>query len=338
MKKIRLAINGFGRIGRAAFKIALDHDDIEVVAINDLGKPDFAAYLFKYDTAYGTYPKNVSATANGMVIDGKEYPMYAIKGLESLPWAKHEVDVVLECTGVFTTAEDAKKHLISGAKAVVISAPSKGEDPVPTYVLGVNEDAMKSGSDVVISNASCTTNCIAPVMHLMQKKFGIKKSLMTTVHAYTASQAVVDGGKAKDWREARAAAMNIIPTSTGAAKATTLTIPELKGKFDGISMRVPVAVGSISDITMVTEKTTSVEEVNELFRTEAKNPRYKNILAASDEKLVSSDIVGTVYSAIVDLSMTRVIDGDLVKVVAWYDNEWGYSNRLIEMAAALGRK
>lgn len=338
MAKIRLAINGFGRIGRAALKIALEHDDVEVVAINDLGKPDFAAYLFQYDTVYGTYDKEVKATESAISIDGQEIPMYAIKGLEDLPWAKHNVDVVLECTGAFTKAQDANKHLSSGAKAVVISAPSKGDDPVPTYVLGVNDGNLDGRKEAVISNASCTTNCIAPVMYLLEKHFGIKKSLMTTVHAYTASQAVVDGGKAKDWRESRAAALNIIPTSTGAAKATALTMPKLKGKFDGISMRVPVAVGSISDITLVTEKQTTVEEINELFRKEAEDPRYKNILAVTDKPLVSSDIIGMKYSAIVDLSMTRVIDGDLVKVVAWYDNEWGYSNRLIEMAAVLGKK
>src|SRR3990167_141405 len=338
--KIRVAINGFGRIGRSAFKIALEHqDEIEVVAINDLGQADYAAYLLKYDTVYGTYDKVVKASKDHVEVDGKRYPMVSIPGVDKLPWKEYQVDVVLECTGAFTKAADVRKHITAGAKAAIISAPAKGDDPIGTYVIGANADQLDPTKENIFSNASCTTNCIAPVMALMHSHFTVLKSLMTTVHAYTATQALVDGGKAKDWRESRAAALNIIPTSTGAPKATALTIPDLKGKFDGISMRVPVAVGSISDITMLVGKKTSVEEINAMFTKAAnENPMYKGVLAVTEEPLVSSDIVGSTYSAIVDLPLTRVIDGDLVKVVAWYDNEWGYSNRLVEQAINVGKR
>ncbi|MDO8569980.1 MAG: type I glyceraldehyde-3-phosphate dehydrogenase [Candidatus Daviesbacteria bacterium] len=373
---IKVAINGFGRIGRSAFKIALDptsplrrqsygasatrlrgvKDQIEIVAINDLVEPSTLAHLLQHDSAYGRWDKEVFAGTDGqsLTIDNKNYPITAEKFPANLQWKDLGVDVVLECTGRFTKEDDLRQHILAGAKKVILSAPAKstsgepGLTPevsgvgvgVPTYLMGVNHDQYH-GEDV-ISNASCTTNCIAPVMAILQEKFGILKAVMTTVHAVTAEQNLVDGpppgGKSNDLRRARAAYSNIIPTSTGAAISVIEVIPELKGKFDGRALRVPVIVGSISDITCVVGKKTTVEEVNEVFRVASNEPRWNGIVTWSEEPLVSTDIIGRSESAIVDLSLTQVVDGDLVKVFAWYDNECGYSNRLIEQVINISRK
>jgi glyceraldehyde 3-phosphate dehydrogenase len=330
---IRIAINGFGRIGRNVLKAGIDHPSVEFVVVNDLTDTKTLAHLLKYDTAYGVYPKEVAYDEHNVIVDGKKIKVVAEKDPTQLPWKELDIDVVIESTGRFTTEELMKQHIAAGARRVVLSAPAKGGD-VPTYVLGVNE---YDGKAELVNNASCTTNCITPVAAVMHSKFGILKALMTTVHSYTASQVLQDG-PSKDLREARAAAQNIVPTSTGAAIATTQVIPELKGLFDGLSMRVPTIVGSISDFTMLVSKKTSVEEVNEAFKTAAKQPRWRGILTVTEDPIVSSDIVGNTHSAIVDLALTRVVDGDLVKVVAWYDNEWGYSHRLFEQVVAVGKK
>ena len=331
----RIAINGFGRIGRAAFKIMIDRNDCEVIAINDLGSAENLAYLLKYDTAYGKYHREVSFDEKNIIIDGKKIPIYAEKDPTLLPWKDLSIDVVLECTGHFVKDDSAKAHITAGARAVVISAPAKGEhNTIQTFLRGVN-DQNYLGQDIV-SNASCTTNCIAPVVEVINRHFKILKSVMTTVHSYTASQGIVDGPN-KDFREGRAGAQNMVPTSTGAAIATTQVIPELKGLFDGISVRVPTIVGSLSDMTFVVEKKTTIEEINKVLEEESKSDRYKGILGVSREPLVSSDIIGTTESSIVDLELTRVIDGDLVKILAWYDNEWGYSVRLVEMALLMSK-
>ena len=328
MKKI--AINGFGRIGRAAFKIALEKNDVEVVAINDLTDATILAHLLQYDTAYGHYRKSVEAKEGKLVVDGKSYPVYAEPDPKKLPWGELGVDVVLECTGRFTDKVGAGQHIEAGAKKVILSAPAKGDDDsVPTFLIGVNEDTYRE--ETVISNASCTTNSLAPVAKIIHEKFGIAKALMTTIHSYTADQNIQDGPH-KDLRRARAAAQNIVPTTTGAAIAVTQVIPELKGLFDGHSMRVPTIVVSLTDFTFVLKQKTTVEEVNAVLKQATQEARYHKVLAVTEEPLVSSDFIGNPYSSIVDLALTKVIDGDLVKVVAWYDNEWGYSNRLVEMA------
>ncbi len=330
--KTRVAINGFGRIGRNVLKAGIDHPEIEFVAVNDLTDTKTLAHLFKYDTAYGVYDKEIGYDDHHIIVDGHKILVVAEKDPTLLPWGEHKIDVVLECTGRFTDEAGMRQHLTAGAKRVLLSAPAKGGN-VPTQVLGVND---YNGKDELINNASCTTNNIAPVATIMHAKFGIVKALMTTIHSYTASQVIQDGPN-KDLREARAAAMNIVPTSTGAAIATTEVIPELKGLFDGLSMRVPTIVGSISDFTMLVSKKTSVDEINQVFRTAAKQARWKGILTVTEDPIVSSDIIGNTHSAIVDLALTRVIDGDLVKVVAWYDNEWGYSHRLFEQLLVVGK-
>jgi glyceraldehyde 3-phosphate dehydrogenase len=328
MKKI--AINGFGRIGRAAFKIALEKNDVEVVAINDLTDATILAHLLQYDTAYGHYRKSVEVKEGKLVVNGKSYPVYAEPDPKKLPWGELGVDVVLECTGRFTDKVGAGQHIEAGAKKVILSAPAKGDDDsVPTFLIGVNEDTYRE--ETVISNASCTTNSLAPVAKIIHEKFGIAKALMTTIHSYTADQNIQDGPH-KDLRRARAAAQNIVPTTTGAAIAVTEVIPELKGLFDGHSMRVPTIVVSLTDFTFVLKQKTTVEELNAVLKQATQEARYHKVLAVTEEPLVSSDFIGNPYSSIVDLALTKVIDGDLVKVVAWYDNEWGYSNRLVEMA------
>ncbi len=351
----RLAINGFGRIGRASLKIALEKDGVEIVAINDLTNPRILAHFLKYDSAYGVYEKDVWVEEDGkivklednagekdffsqtgkenyLVVDGKKSRVLSEKDPLKLPWGALKIDTVLECTGRFTENDSAKAHITAGAKKVVISAPTKGGD-AQTFLIGVN-DSQYLGQNI-ISNASCTTNCISPVIAVMHSKFKVLKAVMSTVHAITANQSVVDGpptGDKPDMRRSRAAGYNISPTSTGAAKATIKAIPELEGKFDGIALRVPIITGSISDITMLVEKKTTKEEVNKVFLEAKNNPFYKGVLDATYAPLVSSDVIKSNYSAIVDLEMTRVVDGDLVKILAWYDNEWGYSNRLVEMA------
>lgn len=330
---IRVAINGFGRIGRNTFKAAFGRlKDLEFVAVNDLTDTKTLAHLLKHDTSYGTYDREVTYDDKHVIIDGKKLRVYAEKDPTKLPWAAEKIDVVLECTGRFTDEAGAGQHLTAGAKRVIISAPAKGG--IPTHVLGVNPDG--AGKSKIINNASCTTNCIAPVAAILHEAFGIKKALMTTTHGYTADQNIQDGPH-KDLRRARAAAANIVPTSTGAAIAVAEAIPELKGLFDGLALRVPVPVVSLADFTFLLKKRTSSVEINTLFKKAAKSPRWKGILGVTEEPLVSSDFIKNPLSSIVDLELTKVIDGDFVKVVAWYDNEWGYSNRLAEMALHVGK-
>ena len=326
----KIAINGFGRIGRNAFKLAFERDDIEVVAINDLTDTKTLAHLLKHDSTYGTYHYDVSYDDNSIFVAGKQIRVLAEKDPALLPWGEFGIDVVIEATGLFVQPEKARAHINAGAKKVVISAPAKGEG-AKFIVLGVNEHELTREDDI-ISNASCTTNCIAPVMAILEREFGIEKSLMTTVHSYTASQRILDA-PAKDLREARSAAENIVPTTTGAAIATAKVIPSLVGKFDGLSVRVPTAVVSLSDITAVLKRNTTKEEINEVFKRSAADPFYQGILTVTEEPLVSTDFKGNSHSSIVDLELTNVVGGNLVKVVAWYDNEWGYSNRLVEIVA-----
>ena len=326
----KIAINGFGRIGRNAFKLAFERDDIEVVAINDLTDTKTLAHLLKHDSTYGTYHHDVSYDDNSIFVAGKQIRVLAEKDPALLPWGEFGVDVVIEATGLFVQPEKARAHINAGAKKVVISAPAKGEG-AKFIVLGVNEHELTREDDI-ISNASCTTNCIAPVMAILEREFGIEKSLMTTVHSYTASQRILDA-PAKDLREARSAAENIVPTTTGAAIATAKVIPSLAGKFDGLSVRVPTAVVSLSDITAVLKRNTTKEEINEVFKRAAADPFYQGILTVTEEPLVSTDFKGNSHSSIVDLELTNVVGGNLVKIVAWYDNEWGYSNRLVEIVA-----
>ena len=326
----KIAINGFGRIGRNAFKLAFERDDIEVVAINDLTDTKTLAHLLKHDSTYGTYHYDVSYDENSIFVAGKQIRVLAERDPALLPWGEIGIDVVIEATGLFVQPEKARAHINAGAKKVVISAPAKGEG-AKFIVLGVNEHELTREDDI-ISNASCTTNCIAPVMAVLEREFGIEKSLMTTVHSYTASQRILDA-PAKDLREARSAAENIVPTTTGAAIATAKVIPSLEGKFDGLSVRVPTPVVSLSDITAVLKRNTTKEEINEVFKRAAADPFYQGILAVTDEPLVSMDFKGNSHSSIVDLSLTNVVGRNLIKVVAWYDNEWGYSNRLVEIVA-----
>ena len=332
----KIAINGFGRIGKSAFKAALKRDDVEVVAINGLSPVETTAHLFKYDTVYGKYPGEVSTKGKDkLVVDGKEYLKLREKDPEKLPWKDLDVDVVLECTGIFREKEDAAKHLKAGAKRVIISAPAKGDDPVGTYVLGVNQEEMKDGEEI-ISNASCTTNCMAPVMRVINDAFGIEKAFMTTIHSYTADQNLVDATHKKDLRRARAAALNMVPTDTGAAKAVGLTIPDLQGIFDGIAVRVPTPAGSLADMTILLKKDTTVDEVNKKLESAAKG-YLKGILECTYDPIVSSDIIGNPASSIADLSLTKIIGGNFIKVIAWYDNEYGYSVRLVDQAAEVGK-
>jgi glyceraldehyde 3-phosphate dehydrogenase len=323
----KVAINGFGRIGRNAFKIALGHPEIEIVAVNDLTSTETLAYLLKHDSNYGAYQEDVSHDDQNIIVGGKKIRVTAEKDPALLPWKDMAVDIVIECTGRFTKFEDASKHIQAGAKRVVISGPGKGEG-IGTYVIGVNEGDL-SANDTVVSNASCTTNCITPVAVVIQENFGIEKAMMTTVHSYTASQALQDA-PSKDLREGRNAAENIVPTTTGAATAAAKAFPALKGKFDGLSIRVPTPVVSLSDFTFVTTKDVTIEQVNAALKAATKEPRFEGVLDVTEEPLVSSDFIGNPHSGIVDLALTNVVGGNLLKVVAWYDNEWGYSNRLVE--------
>jgi glyceraldehyde 3-phosphate dehydrogenase len=329
---INVAINGFGRIGRAAFKIILDnYPELKVVAINDLADNKTLALLLQRDSCYGRYHREVSGDDKGLLVDNRRYAVFSEKDPALLPWQKLKVDVVLECTGRFTNKVDAGLHLKAGAKKVIISAPAK-KGGVKTIVLGVNENKLTK-SDHIISNASCTTNCLTPVMSVLKEKFGVKKAIMTTIHSYTADQNLVDGPH-KDPRRARAAAVNIVPTTTGAAIAVAEAIPSLSGKFDGLAVRVPTPVASLCDIVFVSSKKVSPELINAAFVKAAKS-KLKGILLASSDDLVSSDIIGDAHSAIVDLKNTKVVADDLVKVVAWYDNEWAYACRLVDLAFLL---
>lgn len=327
MKKI--AINGFGRIGRAALKVIFETNDLELVGINDLMSIENAAYLLKYDTNYGKYEKEVTVEGDAILIDGKAIQYTSIRDIENLPWKELEVEVVIESTGIFTSQAAGDQHLAAGAKFVVISGPTKD---TPTVVHGVNTE---EGKVAVFSCASCTTNNISPVIEILGRRLGIKKAILNTTHAYTASQTLVDAPSKREPRMGRAAANNLAPAATGAAIATTKALPQYAGKFDGIAVRVPVAVGSISDITFIAERPTSVEEINQILTEEAATPRYEKVLAVTDEPLVSSDIVKSPFAATVDLEMTRVVDGDLIKVMAWYDNEWGFTNQMIRQIQSL---
>lgn len=331
---IRLAINGFGRIGRCAFKIAFERQDAEIVAINTIGSPMQLAHLLKYDSAYGVYDHDIDYDDKHIIVDGQPILFLQEADPSRLPWDRLKVDTVMECTGRFCAPADARAHIKAGARKVVISAPAKGQG-AKTVVLGVNEEVVTADDDI-ISCASCTTNCIAPVMKVLEDNFGIEKAMMTTVHSYTASQKLQDDA-AKDLREARAAGVNIVPTSTGASKATALTIPSLEDKFNGLSVRVPSLVVSLADITAVLKRKTTIAELNRVFEKAATEPYYEGILAVTHEQLVSTDFRGNSNSAIVDLPLTDVVGGDMVKVVAWYDNEWGYSNRLVELSVDFGR-
>lgn len=331
---IKVAINGFGRIGRAAFKIAFDHhhSQCQVVAINDLTDNPTLAHLLKYDSTYGRWHNHtVEADDEHLIVDRTNIKALAEPDPTKLPWRELEVDVVVESTGRFVKTEDASKHLKAGAKRVVISAPSKGDQPAPTHVLGVNE---YNGKAKVINNASCTTNSISPIMAVLDSAFGVENGLMTTVHAYTADQNLQDAPH-KDLRRARAAGHNIVPTSTGAALATTEAMPQLKGKFDGIAVRVPVIVGSVSDVTVTLKKKATVEQINQAFKQAAENPIYKGVLEVTEDPIVSTDIIGSKASVIVDLGLTKVV-GNLAKIFGWYDNESGYANRLVEQAIVVG--
>jgi len=324
-----IAINGFGRIGRAAFKAILEKKlPFKIVAINDLTDTATLAHLLKYDSAYGRYDQSISYTTDSLVVAGEKYKVLAEKDPAQLPWRELEVDIVLECTGRFRTQELARLHLEAGAKKVILSAPAKSEG-IKTIVLGVNQEKVKK-TDRIISNASCTTNCLAPVTEIVRQNFGIKKALMTTIHSYTADQNLVDGPH-KDLRRARAAAVNIVPTTTGAAIATTKVIPSLTGDFDGMAVRVPTPVGSLVDAVYLTKKKVEEKKLNQAFKKAARSARWRGILTVSEEPLVSSDIVGNPASAIVDLALTKVMGDNFAKVVAWYDNEWGYANRLVEL-------
>ncbi len=328
---MKIAINGFGRIGRAAAKIILEKEELELVAVNDLGDINTLAHLLKYDSVYGIYDKEVGVKDGCLTVDGQKINFISEKDPAALPWGELGVDVVIESTGIFLEAEKANAHIKAGAEKVILSAPAK--DDTPTYVLGVNADKYKD--EKIISNASCTTNCITPVMKVLEDAFGIDKSLMTTIHSYTADQNLVDGPH-KDLRRARGAAINIVPTTTGAAKAAYKAIPTLENKFDGLSIRVPSPVVSLSDITVLLKKKTTVEEVNGALAKASEN-ELEDVLTVTDEPVVSTDLIGDPSSAIVDLALTQVVDGDLVKIVAWYDNEWGYSNRLVELAQLIGK-
>lgn len=341
MKKIKVAINGFGRIGRAFFKIAWERPEIEIVAVNDLGDIANMAYLLKYDTVYRGWNHEIKVEGEYLIIDDKKVKVLAQKDPSLLPWKDLGVDVVVESTGLFTTYEKSKAHLNAGAKKVVISAPVKDGDARDasvqgeTILLGVNEE--KFGTCDITSNASCTTNAASPLIAILDEVLGIQKAILNTVHGYTASQLIVDGPNKKDFREGRAAAQNIVPSSTGAAIAVTKAFTKLNGLFDGIAMRVPVPAGSIVDITFISKKDTTAEEVNSILKKAAKDKRWKGIFNVTEEELVSSDILGSKYGSIADLKMTRVVGGNLVKVMGWYDNEMGYAYTLVDHVIKTGK-
>lgn len=336
-KKVRVAINGFGRIGRAFLKIAWERPEIEIVAVNDLGSIESLAYLLKYDTVYRTWPHDVKIAGTDLSIDGKEVKFISEKDTTKLPWKALDIDVVVESTGLFTAFEKARFHVDQGAKKVVISAPSKGDGSVAgeTILMGINES--KFGTCDITSNASCTTNAASPLIAILHEAFGIEKAILNTVHGYTASQALVDGPSKKDLREGRAAAQNIVPSSTGAAIAVTKAFPELTGLFDGISIRVPVPAGSIVDITFISKKNTTAEEVNGILKKASQDKKWDKIFAVTEEPLVSSDILGNSHASIADLAMTRVVGGNLVKVMGWYDNEMGYTYTLVDHVIKSGQ-
>ncbi|HEY59584.1 MAG TPA: type I glyceraldehyde-3-phosphate dehydrogenase [Anaerolineae bacterium] len=323
----KVAINGLGRIGRATLKILMDKPELELVGVNDIASKENIAYLISYDTVYRKYGKQVKVDEGNLVIGGEKISFLSERDPQNLPWGKLDVDLVFECTGFFTKTEDAEKHLKAGAKFVIVSGPTKSKD-MPTVVYGVNDP---SGDVRIISCASCTTNNIAPVVEILGRRIGIKKAVMTTIHGYTSTQSIVDGPN-KSFRRGRAAATNLVPTTTGAAIATTKALPQFEGKFGGVAVRVPVPVGSIADMVFLMKRDTTAEEVNNILQEEAQTERYREVLGVTDEPIVSSDIIQDPRASIVDLKMTNVIDGDLVKVLSWYDNEWGYSYQMVRQA------
>ncbi|MGH7625688.1 MAG: type I glyceraldehyde-3-phosphate dehydrogenase [Gemmatimonadaceae bacterium] len=328
----KVAINGLGRIGRAILKLVTDEQSLELVAVNDLVDAENLAYLLRFDTIYGRYSKSVTVNGGDLVVAGRQVRTLTSRDPSDLPWKELGVELVFECTGALTRRQDLEKHIRAGARIVLLSAPSKGGE-VETVVHGANAPG---GMPVIISCASCTTNCITPIVEVMGRRIGIAKAVMTTVHAYTASQALVDGPR-KRFRRGRAAAANLVPATTGAALATTRALPEFAGLFDGIAIRAPVPIGSIADITFVTLRKTTAAEVNEILASEARTERYTGVLGVSQDSLVSSDIIGDPRASIVDLDLTRVVDGDLVKVMSWYDNEWGYANQMLREAVSVTR-
>ena len=342
MKKIKVGINGFGRIGRAFLKESWDHKELEVVAVNDLGNIENMAYLLKYDTVYRKWNHQIEVSGTDLVIDGRKVKFISEKDPTKLPWGELGVDVVVESTGLFTAFDKASVHVTAGAKKVVISAPAKGDPSTgsgqvagETILLGVNEE--KFGTCDITSNASCTTNAASPLIAILDETLGIEKAILNTVHGYTASQALVDGPSKKDLREGRAAAQNIVPSSTGSAIAVTKAFTKLEGLFDGISIRVPVPAGSIADITFISKKPTTAEEVNAILKKAAGEKRWQGVFSVTEEPLVSSDILGSRYGSIADLGLTRVVGGNLVKVMGWYDNEMGYTYTLVEHVIKTGK-
>lgn len=328
MKPARIAINGFGRIGRSFFRAAFGMPEFDIVAVNDLTDTKTLSYLLKYDSVYGRYQKETRASDGELIVEGKEIKVFPEKDPAKLPWSDLQIDLVVESTGFFTDGSKAKAHLDAGAKRVVITAPASSD--VSTALIGVNDDLFAKGIGPITCNASCTTNSVAPVVAIMSETLGIQKAVMSTVHGYTATQKLVDGADAKDMRRGRAAAVNIVPSTTGAAEAVIQSVPAVAGKFEALSMRVPVVTGSLSDTTMLVSRKTSVKEVNDIFRKAGQDPRWSKILKVTEDPLVSTDIIGEPYGAIIDLSLTRVSDGDLVKVFSWYDNEAGYTATLVE--------
>ena len=328
---VRVAINGLGRIGRATLKIVMDTPGLELVAANDLGPSDNVVYLLKYDTVYGRYEKTVEAAAGGLHVGGHRVTLLSERDPARLPWKSLNVDVVFECTGAFTRREDLAAHVSAGARYVILSAPSKSDD-LETIVHGVNTPR---GESTIISCASCTTNCITPVMEILDRRIGVKKAIMTTVHGYTSSQAIVDSLH-KRIRRGRAGAANLVPTSTGAAVATTKALPQYRGRFDGVAVRAPIPAGSLADIVALAARPVTVDEVNRVFAEEAESERYRGVLGVTTDPLVSSDIIKDSRASVVDLGLTQVVDGDLIKIMSWYDNEWGYASQLIREALRIG--
>jgi len=331
---MKIAINGFGRIGRAVLKIGLDNSEIEIVAVNDLTDLENLAYLLKYDTVYRKFDKKIEIKNDNLIVDGKEIKFFCQKNPADLPWGELGIDLVIESTGAFKDRESISGHLQAGAKKVLLSVPTKDES-IKTVVFGVNEGQLGKDDDI-ISNASCTTNCVAPMMKVLEDNFGVEKSLMSTIHSYTSTQSLVDGPNKKDVRRGRTAACNVVPTSTGAAIASALVVPALKGIFDGMAYRVPTPSGSISDVVVVLKENVTKEQIKIAFN-EAGEGSMKNILKATEEPLVSSDILGSEYSVIVQTDLIKVVGGNLVKIVGWYDNEWGYSCRMIDLALKMNQ-
>jgi len=338
-KKIRVAINGAGRIGRGFLRLAQNVPEIEVIAVNDLGDIENIAYLLKYDTVYGSaqFPISVSEDKSGLVINTKEVKFFSVKEPKELPWKDLNIDVVIEATGAFNSFEKSKPHIEAGAKRVIITAPAKDnptDETEATILMGINDEKLSTCQ--ISSNASCTTNAAAPLIQILNEKIGIEKAILNTIHGYTASQSMVDGPNKKDWKEGRAGAQNIVPTSTGAAIAVTKAIPDLEGKFDGLAMRVPIISGSIADVTFIAKRETSVEEINKILKEGATEERWQGIFTVTSDPIVSSDIIGSLYGSIADLGLTKVVDKNLVKVCAWYDNEIGYTATLIKHVIKIG--